>query len=335
LNLIAQNKVYICLNNNYHEIEINLPENILPSVESKTIHMGLNMRYHIEDIDSIVFIKPKNLAGHQVGWKSLTPQKHFQYKLPPMQTNTTYYDIQLSDSPTSPQYAVNLLMNFNNFDSYQTFVSQYTKRTKNWKQTMRTLTRGRRIPTRHHYVTPNREGVANESIDSLAIIYSDLFADKSIDDIHKALFYWQNFPPDVELPLSSADSIALPLFPIFGQIDNLENIKYQLELPQKGLTCIIVPFYDGTQYITGYQMTLTYNQAEEAQEAYQAVVEQSDTYYFGQLEGSTLIITNYFTDTDSRGNTFPISIQYDYFIQRLVVLDLEWNRPLVYELMNQ
>ena len=87
-------------------------------------------------------------------------------------------------------------------------------------------------------------------------------------------------------------------------------------------------------------MNLTFNRQESsiddaAQEAYQSLVGEEDKFFQVQLNENTLTITNYFQETGEDGNPFPISISYDEYIQRLVILDLEWNRPLTYYLMNQ
>lgn len=333
LNIASQNNIYVCLQDKYHFVKLSNKEHIMPSLNTNTIHIGLSMRYFIQDIDSIVFSKPQYLQGYQVGWESIVPQRQFQYKLPPMKSKTAFYNIQKNDDSFIPSYGVNLFMNFNNPDSLRAFITEYAKRTSNWKLTMRTLTKGRRIPAYNHYVTSRHGGISQESDNDLAISYSDLFNGKSIDDIHKALFYWQNFTPDTDFPLSFADSIALPNQPIFGTFDQ-ERERYQLQLPQMGLTCVINPIYD-SYFIKGYTMVLTFSQTEEAQEAYQNIMDNSDKYLDAQLNDNFLTITNYFTDTDEDGNVYPISIIYDYYVQRLIILDLEWNRPLACELMYQ
>ncbi|MBQ5981417.1 MAG: hypothetical protein IJL54_04520 [Prevotella sp.] len=340
---MAQKNIYVCLHNNYHIIKMDAQEDIAPSVASNTLHLGLNMRYNINDIDSIVFIRPKFLHGFKVGWESLIPHQQFQYILPPMRSKTALYNIKKTGNSPTPAYGVNLQMNFNNPDSLRLFITQYAKRTKNWKLTMRTLTKGRRIPAYNRYVTSGHGGFTQDSND-ISFEYSDLFKGKNLDQIHRALFYWQNFTPDTEPPLTETDSLALPTLPIFGTIDfNSYPERYQLSLPQKGLTCLITPINDNPNNylnIKGYTMNLTFNRQESsiddaAQEAYQSLVGEEDKFFQVQLNENTLTITNYFQETGEDGNPFPISISYDEYIQRLVILDLEWNRPLTYYLMNQ
>lgn len=342
LGIMAQKNIYICLHGNYHAVSLDDQENIAPSVASHSLHVGLNLRYDIEDIDSIVFIRPSHLQGFRVGWEQLVPQQEFQYCLPPLNSKTALYEIKKTDNSIIPGFDVNLLINFNDPESLQKFASQYAKRTKNWKLTMRTLTKGRRIPAYNHFVTSGNEGISQESDENLNVAYSDLFKDKSLEDIHKALYYWQNFTPDTEPPLTSADSAALPGLPIFGTMehyDDFKKIRYQLELPQKGLTCVVTSITEA-QDIKGYTMTLTFDEngeeyRGEAYEAYLSLQDDEDEFFHVQLDDNRLTISSFFHETDEAGNLYPAPISYDYYLQRLVMLDLEWNRPLAYDLLNQ
>ena len=180
LGIMAQKNIYICLHGNYHAVSLDDQENIAPSVASHSLHVGLNLRYDIEDIDSIVFIRPSHLQGFRVGWEQLVPQQEFQYCLPPLNSKTALYEIKKTDNSIIPGFDVNLLINFNDPESLQKFASQYAKRTKNWKLTMRTLTKGRRIPAYNHYVTSGNEGISQESDENLNVAYSDLFKDKNL-----------------------------------------------------------------------------------------------------------------------------------------------------------
>ena len=73
----------------------------------------------------------------------------------------------------------------------------------------------------------------------------------------------------------------------------------------------------------------------EAYEAYLSLQDDEDEFFHVQLDDNRLTISSFFHETDEAGNLYPAPISYDYYLQRLVMLDLEWNRPLAYDLLNQ
>lgn len=328
--LQAQDSIFVCRQDHYHAIGLERDETLSIATLSNTVHLGLNMRYPIETVDSIVFTAPKNLPGEKLGWTKTESNNHIRYIIPPLgniNSHAAYYDV-LSGQPNNE---VHFHAIFDDQSSMQSFALRYAQQSKNWKQTMRTITKGRRIPTRRRTTD---EELSSEG-EAISIDYSYLFEGKNPEDIRKALFYWQNFPSDTYIPLSGADSTALPVKPVFGEYSFLFKQTYQLSLPGQGITINVTAIHDTYRQVEGSTMEIAYENIEEAQEAFLSANADTDEYYSCTLSGNIVSITNIFTEEDEDGNIHRQHIGQDLFMQLLVILDLEWTRPLLYDIISQ